>query len=55
MPPQEDLATAAVNMHTNVVKFGSVVFEICEHYSAQTDTHITNSQYFTTWPGTKEQ
>jgi len=35
-PPEENLATATGNKHKNSVKFGHVVFEICEWPDKQT-------------------
>jgi len=37
----EDPCTAAANMHRKLVKFGCVVFELCERTDRQTDTLIT--------------
>jgi len=46
MPSWEDRATASGNMGKSV-KFGSVVFELCE----QTDRRTNSSQYFAPLPG----
>jgi len=40
MLPEKDQATAMGNMHNNWVKFGCVVFKLCE-YDRQTDILIT--------------
>jgi len=43
MPPEGNRALATVNTNRNLVKFGHVVFEICEWTDRQTDRH-TNTQ-----------
>jgi len=41
MLPEEDRATAIGNKHTNLVKFGRAVFELCERTFRQTGILIT--------------
>ena len=42
---REDRATAADNMYRKFVKFGHVVFEICQLTDGQTDIQTCSSQY----------
>jgi len=55
--PQEDRARATSNMHKNLVKFGSVVFQLYERADRQTDRQTQTeqqtflSQYFAPLPG----
>jgi len=61
MPSEEDSATATGNMHKNLVKFGRVVFELCERTDTdrqmqkqtrkQTNKQTYSLQYFATLLG----
>jgi len=37
---EEDGVTAISNIHRNLVKFGRVVFRLCERAERQTDIHV---------------
>jgi len=47
MPSEEDQATVTGNMHKNLVRFGHVVFILCEWTERRTDRQTYLSQVWT--------
>ena len=50
---EKDRAWAIGNLHKNLLKFGRVVFELCERTDRQTNKQTNSSQYLAHLPGAK--